>query len=106
MAFTALLLTAITIADGGSSPSAPSDAALHVVRLDELVAEHWQAAAINPAEPSDDSTFLRRLTLDLLGRIPTCREAIAFAEDASPDKRQQLIRQLVDSPEFSLHFGN
>jgi len=106
MSSTVLLLAAITLA--GDSPSIGRAAAEDrvVEKLDALVAQHWQAAGVNPAELADDSTFLRRVTLDLLGRIPTFREAVAFAEDSAPDKRRQAIRRLLDSPEYALHFGN
>jgi hypothetical protein len=93
MAFSILLITAISFADGGSSTRGSTDATSLVARLDTLVAGHWQSAGTIPAELADDCTFLRRLMLDLVGRIPTQREAIAFTEDRSPDKRQQMIRQ-------------
>jgi hypothetical protein len=75
-------------------------------RIDELVQQHWQSAKVTPAESCDDATFIRRVTLDLAGRIPTVREAQAFIDDTSNDKRTTAIRRLIDSPEFALHLGN
>ena len=75
-------------------------------RIDELVQRHWQAAKVSPAESCDDATFIRRVTLDLAGRIPTVREAQAFIADTNGDKRTAKIRRLIESPEFALHLGN
>jgi hypothetical protein len=75
------------------------------VRIDSLTAAHWQARNVTPAPSADDATFLRRLTLDLVGRIPTYREARAFADERSPDKRVRAIRRLMESPEYPLQMG-
>src|SRR5436309_3418128 len=75
-------------------------------RIDELLEQHWQSAKVSPAESCDDATFIRRITLDLAGRIPTVREAQAFIADTNSDKRTATIRRLMDSPEFALHLGN
>src|SRR5215211_5313157 len=62
--------------------------------LDELVravdrhfAEFWARNKITPAPLADDAEFLRRLSLDLVGRIPTAAEARAFIDSKDPDKR-------------------
>ncbi|HUY35186.1 MAG TPA: DUF1549 domain-containing protein [Pirellulales bacterium] len=79
---------------------------LVAAKIDEFVERHWRSIGVRPADPADDATFLRRLTLDLAGRIPTRREAQAFARNPSADKHAQTVRQLVESPEFALHFAN
>jgi hypothetical protein len=54
-----------------------------------------------PASPlADDSEFLRRAFLDTIGVLPTKDEAKTFLADKSPTKRDQLIEQLLDRPEF------
>jgi hypothetical protein len=74
-------------------------------RVDALAEKHWQTNKIQPARRTDDSAFLRRLTLDLAGRIPTYAEATAFARDRSAEKRAKAIRRLMESPEYALHLG-
>lgn len=54
-----------------------------------------------PAGRSSDAEFLRRVSLDLTGRIPTSAAARAFLEDAKPDKRQALIDRLLASPRYA-----
>ncbi len=74
-------------------------------QIDTLARQHWAAAGVQTAGPCDDATFLRRVTIDLAGRVPTYREATEFAADSTADKRQRAIARLIDSPEFDLHVG-
>ena len=55
-----------------------------------------------PASPSaDDVTFLRRVTLDLTGRIPTSDTVTAFLTDSNAKKRETLVDTLLQSDEFN-----
>ena len=51
--------------------------------IDQLVEAGWKEQGITPAAPADDFNWLRRVTLDLTGRIPTGPEVAAFAADKS-----------------------
>jgi hypothetical protein len=82
-----------------------ADAPVLAARIDGFVEKHWQEQGVKPAALTDDLAFLRRVTLDLAGRIPTVQEATAFADDRSPDKRSQAVRRLMESPEYALHLG-
>ncbi len=74
--------------------------------LDAIVWEKHQKLGIIPASNCDDSTFLRRASLDAIGRLPTLAETRAFLDDPSPEKRTQLIDQLLDRPEFAEHWAS
>lgn len=65
--------------------------------VDALLAEKWEETEIRPAPLCDDSEFLRRASLDLIGRIPKVDELRAFL--AKPD-RAAKIEELLASPEF------
>jgi hypothetical protein len=54
-----------------------------------------------PAPPATDAEFMRRISLDLAGMIPTSAEARAFLDDPSAYKRQKLIDRLLSSPEYA-----
>lgn len=69
--------------------------------IDRLVAEKWKRLGLVPSAPADDATLLRRLYLDLSGRLPTPREAAEFLGDTRPDKRERLVEQLLAQPEFA-----
>lgn len=75
--------------------------------IDRRLEKHWMANNLQPAAVADDATLARRVTLDLVGRIPTRSEWEAhLAKGKSSDERyQELVRQLLDGPEFALHFG-
>ncbi|MBL8798812.1 MAG: DUF1549 domain-containing protein [Planctomycetia bacterium] len=66
--------------------------------IDRLIAA--RAGDVPAARPADDAEFLRRIYLDLAGRIPSVQEARAFLDDESTDKRAQLIDRLLASPDY------
>ncbi|MFO0811542.1 MAG: DUF1549 domain-containing protein, partial [Gemmataceae bacterium] len=68
------------------------------------LAARWQALGLTPAPLSDDRTFVRRVTLDLVGRIPTPEEVEAFLYDPSATKRQTLVDRLLASDEAARNF--
>ena len=84
--------------------AAPTRAAepLHT-RIDALIAAKAGKSPISAQ--ADDAEFLRRVYLDLAGRIPSAAEARAFLADKAPDKRTKLIDQLLAGPEYSQRMG-
>ena len=78
-----------------------ADTPLHE-RIDGLIRE--KAGVHSFSGVCDDATFLRRVTLDLTGNIPTAGEVLAFLKDQSPNKRKELIDQLIASDLFAGHW--
>src|SRR3954447_9815389 len=74
--------------------------------IDHYVDARLKAAGVNPAPPADDYTLVRRLTLDLVGRIPTPAESKAYVESADAQKREKLVDRLMASPAFVRHQAN
>jgi len=74
--------------------------------VDHYVDASIASAGVKPAPEADDPTFLRRLTLDLVGRIPTAAELRAFAGPAEPEKRARLVDRLMASPGFARHLAD
>lgn len=74
--------------------------------IDELVFSNLKEIGVPPSPVCDDSTFLRRVTLDIAGRLPTEKEALAFLENKAPDKRDVVIESLLDSPDYADFFAN
>jgi hypothetical protein len=75
-------------------------------RIDERLAAHWQSAAIEPSPPASDAEFLRRVYLDLTGKIPTVSEARKFLDDDAPDRRARIVAELVARPAHATHLAN
>src|SRR5262245_5974570 len=98
------LLCLIAVA-GPRAAAGPPDPAALADRVDRLVATGWERAGVTPAAPADDAEFLRRASLDLIGRIPTVAEVRAFLEDADPLKRARLIDRLLGHPAYAAHFA-
>ena len=70
-------------------------------KIDELVFAQLAQTGIRPALLSSDGVFLRRAYLDVIGTIPTAKEAYDFLQDTSPRKRAALIDRLLERPEFA-----
>ena len=54
-------------------------------RIDELIEKQWRENDVASASPSDDAEYLRRVWLDLAGKIPTAADTQDFLDDKSPD---------------------
>lgn len=74
--------------------------------VDELVFANLKELGIPPSPICDDATFLRRVTLDIGGRLPTDEEAKAFLASTAPDKRDQVIDELLRGPDYADFFAN
>jgi hypothetical protein len=68
--------------------------------IDSYIFADFQANAITPAPKTSDWEFIRRVTLDLTGRIPTSDRVLSFVADPSSDKRSKLVEELIAKPEF------
>ncbi len=73
--------------------------------IDELSYTRFQELGLFPSEPCRDDEFLRRATLDVLGRLPSLEETRAFLADTSPDKRAKLADRLV-SPAHRFEYAD
>jgi hypothetical protein len=69
--------------------------------IDKHVGDKLVRLGIPPSEPIDDATFLRRVSLDTIGTLPTAAEARKFLLDPSPDKRSRLVDELLNRPEYA-----
>lgn len=69
--------------------------------IDEFIFSKLKRVNIIPSALSSDSEFLRRVYLDTIGLLPTLDESARFLESAEPQKRAELIDELIDRPEFA-----
>jgi Protein of unknown function (DUF1549)/Protein of unknown function (DUF1553) len=83
----------------------PSDRPMDQV-IDHYVDELLKRESITPAPSGDDATIIRRLTLDLVGRIPTVAETKVYIESTDPQKKIKLVDRLMASPAFVRHQAN
>ena len=108
-----IAVLAVTAAVAGAfaaapAPTAPYESRAPLVprgRIDELVFGKLQELGIQPANLCSDAVFVRRAYLDAIGTLPTAKEAAAFLQDPSPDKRQSLVEELLAREEFAAYWA-
>lgn len=93
-----LLAGLLVLTVGVATPCLAAGPSLHNA-IDELILQ--EGVGIPTAGRSTDAEFLRRVSLDFSGRIPSAEAARAFLDDTSPDKRQKLIDSLLASPRYA-----
>lgn len=86
-------------------PDKPRAAEELAKQIDDAIDRRLAAAKVPASPQADDGEFQRRVWLDVSGRIPTRADATAFLDDASPDKRAQLIGRLLAAPEFGQYWA-
>jgi hypothetical protein len=74
-------------------------------RVDDLVAAKWIKLGLEPSPSCTDSEFLRRVSLDLIGTLPSPDEVRGFLADQDPNKRTKKIDELLERPEYALFWA-
>jgi hypothetical protein len=74
--------------------------------VDELVFAKLKKMGLPPSDQCGDSVFIRRVTLDIAGRLPSAEETTKFLADADPAKRDKWIEYLLQTPEYAEFFAN
>ena len=74
--------------------------------VDKHTAKKWRELGISPSELCTDEQFIRRVSLDLTGTLPTPKEFRDFVADKDPAKREKLVDRLLETPEYAYFFAN
>ena len=69
--------------------------------IDELVAANLRKMNLQASELADDATFIRRVSLDVIGRLPSPDEARGFLASTEPEKRARLVDALLELPGYA-----
>ncbi len=88
------------VAAGLPASTAPSAKVVRRNFIDDEIFGKMERDRVPHAPLATDLEFLRRVKLDLTGRIPSATEVREFLADVRPDKRARLVEHLVGSPEF------
>lgn len=73
--------------------------------VDTHVFRNLKELGLPPSRISTDSTFIRRVTLDIAGRLPTMEEAESFIQNHDPEKRSKLVDALLESDDYANYFA-
>src|SRR5688500_7909912 len=101
---TTLLLAGLTRAADPGPPGervknpAARDAAAVAAVIDRVLDQRLAAEKVPASPAASDAEFLRRVTLDITGRIPTAQQAARLLDSTDPDKRRKLIDELLADP--------
>lgn len=81
------------------SASGTSDADI-IAYINAQIEKGWKDAEVKPSPEATDSEWCRRLFLDVLGRVPSVQELLAFLNDKAKNKREALVNRLLDSDDY------
>lgn len=101
IALCALLSASPSIADD----HAPQNFSEVTETINRLILDGYQSRGIEPALPCSDTTFARRVYLDLAGRIPLPSEVASWSNEPSEKHREQLVDSLLSSEDHVKHFA-
>ncbi len=99
-------LTLFAILCLANAAQAATDTSTKSRQIDSILEADWKKNNLKGNPASDDNTFARRIYLDVIGRIPTTREAEEFLASTDADKRAKLIDKLLASEGYAQHFFN
>lgn len=95
---------AVILVPLGAGMAAEADPRPLAREIDELLARDLAVQGLQPNLRTSDATFVRRIYLDVVGRIPTYRETETFVADTDPEKRAKLIDRLLAGEGYVQHF--
>ena len=72
--------------------------------FDRHLLRQWRRLGVVPSAKADDATFLRRVTIDICGTLPTSDEVAEYLADTRSDKRARLVDRLLERPEYASYF--
>ncbi len=73
--------------------------------IDQLLAKEHKADKVSPSPVTNDEQFVRRVTLDLTGKLPLPADVQEFIDSKEPNKRAALIDKLLASDDFARHWA-
>jgi hypothetical protein len=91
---------------GGLWAAASANAQVQTPPQSGIINEHlskaWKDNSLTPAKPATDNEFIRRVFLDVLGRIPTAEEVREYERDKSPNKRAKLVHRILHEEAYKI----
>lgn len=91
-----------TIPLGAPMPEIPPSSSF----IDELILARLQTLGLPPSADCTDSTFVRRVALDIAGRLPTLEETTQFQTSTADDRRSRFIDRLLETEGYADWFAN
>jgi hypothetical protein len=96
----------LTLVGKGSDPQDLTQLTEMVSTINKMSEEKWKENKIVPSRFADDYEYIRRASLDIIGRIARPEEIREFLKDPKESRRSKLINRLLDSDEYPRHWAN
>lgn len=93
-----------SIGRAAESPAASSDQDV-IAYINKYIRTGWEDNEVKPAPPAADGEWLRRLFLDVVGRIPTEEEVFKFTSDKDVKKREKIVDKLLYSEDYEQEYA-
>jgi len=94
------------VARAGDAADSIDEARRVAARIDQIIEAKLTKLKREPAPLATDAAQLRRLSLDVIGRIPSVAEARRYLAEPGSDKFERELERLLDNPGYVNHFGN
>ncbi len=105
-----VLVTVLGASFGALRPSALADSPEpdipQVKLINKAIEQQWKDNALTPSPEEEDGKWARRVYLDLIGRIPTLDELLAFMRSKDSNKREKLVKTLLEDSRYTDEFAN
>ena len=88
-----------------NSTGNPTDTKTAADEVDRIINEQLAASQVTPAGLVNDEDFLRRVSFDIAGTIPTAKEVTLFGLDPDPNKRAKAVEQLLGTDDYAMNWG-
>lgn len=102
----ALFLGSVVVSVAAEQSSNPQDSSALTAAIDRQLKEQWEANGVTAAPHCSDEEFVRRVYLDLVGRVPTLVERHNFLNDQRDGKRKLLVQLLLTSEDYVQHMAD
>lgn len=99
-----LISAAVFASNAYAGEPQPRTAKAVAKHIDQLITARWNEDSVKPTHTASDAEFLRRVYLDIAGRIPPASAVRKFLKDTSNDKRSNVIEKLLNAPTYNTHF--
>jgi hypothetical protein len=93
-------------AETKDTPVNPNAPALQSLKIKELLSKAWTANNIRPSARASDHEYLRRVFLDLIGRVATPKEVVTFENDRAPNRRARLVQKLLYDKNYAEEYAS
>ena len=74
-------------------------------QIDQLMLQQWRRLQLTPSPQASDEEFIRRVSVDICGTLPTPEEVTVYRQDNARNKREALIDRLLERPAFANYFA-